>query len=430
MAATRSPIAAPPSFSLPVAATLAWVAAVPFLPVDTLTGRVALAAIGCAVVLATRAWAARSADTPGAGSALRTSEARYRGIVETQQATVMRLDFSGRIVFANEFCCEFVGAPREAIVGQSYANWVHPDERAGLVAMLQSLRQPPYRAQGVNRVIRADGSVRALEWEGATILDEHGMPVELQSIGRDVTERLQVEEALSASLERLKMQEDMLRSLAQRQVTVREEERKRLGFDLHDGLCQELVGIGILIESARRHIMTTSAATDLERAQRYLTNLSEHVRQLAGEMRPMLLDDLGLVESLKSLVAGLSSNTTRVQLLCNTAIPRLDELAEVGVYRIAQEALTNVVRHAQAPNATLTLATANGFLQLDIRDDGCGFDRTARRAEALGIFAMEERALAIGGRLAITSAPGKGTAVRLECPLTERASVASVGRGL
>jgi PAS domain S-box-containing protein len=430
VAATRSPIAAPPSFPFALAATLVWVATVPFLPVDSLVGRVALAAIGCAVILATYAWAARSDAThaSGAESALRASEARYRGIVESQQATVMRLDFTGRILFVNEYCCEFTGLPREAIVGQNYADWVHPDERAALAAMLLTLRQPPYRAHGINRVVTAHGTVRALEWEGATIRDEHGTPVELQSIGRDVTERLQIEEALRASLEELRTKEEMLRSLAQRQVTVREEERKRVGFDLHDGLCQELVGIGILIEGARRHLMTTSAAADLERAQRYLTNLSEHVRKLAGELRPMLLDDLGLVESLKSLVAGLSSGATCVQLECETNVPRLDELVEVGVYRIAQEALTNVVRHAQARNATLTLGAAGGFLQLEIRDDGRGFDRANRRAEALGIFAMEERALAIGGGLAITSAPGKGTTVRLECPLTERATAASAQR--
>jgi len=304
-----------------------------------------------------RAWSIRAAATRGthnaseAETALRASEARYRGIVETQQSTVMRLDFAGRILFVNEFCCQFIGAPRDAVIGQSYLNWVHPEDRESLVKVLQGLRQPPHRTRGLSRVLLADGTVRWLEWEGTTILDEHGMPAELQSVGRDVTERLKIEEALRLSLAERRAQEERLRLLAQRQVTIREEERKRLGFDLHDGLCQEIVGIGILIEGARRHLMATSAAADLERAQRYLTTLSEHVRKLAGELRPMLLDDLGLVEGLRSLATGFSSAETRVQFVCEASVPRLEELAEVAVYRIAQEALTNAIRpnrHAHA----------------------------------------------------------------------------------
>jgi len=172
--------------------------------------------------------------------------------------------------------------------------------------------------------------------------------------------------------------------------------------------------------------MATSAA-DLERAQRYLTTLSEHVRKLAGELRPTLLDDLGLVEGLRSLATGLSSAETRVQFVCEASVPRLEELAEVAVYRIAQEALTNAIRHARSRTVTLTLHASAAFLQLEIRDDGRGFDLATRRAEALGIFAMEERALAIGGHLRITAAPGAGTTVRLECPLAERGSAAHAG---
>jgi PAS domain S-box-containing protein len=427
-------MADPASFTPALGVTLAWVVAVPFLPFGgSLVGRLVLAAIGCAVVMVARAWSTRAAATRGtqnaseAETALRASEARYRGIVETQQSTVMRLDFTGRILFVNEFCCQFIGAPRDAVIGKSYLNWVHPEDRESLVKVLQSLRQPPHRTHGLSRVLLADGTVRWLEWEGTTILDEHGMPAELQSVGRDVTERLKIEEALRLSLAERRAQEERLRLLAQRQVTIREEERKRLGFDLHDGLCQELVGIGILIEGARRHLMATSAAADLERAQRYLTTLSEHVRKLAGELRPMLLDDLGLVDGLRSLATGLSSAETRVQFVCEASVPRLEELAEVAVYRIAQEALTNAIRHAQSRAVTLTLGASAAFLQLEIRDDGRGFDLATRRAEALGIFAMEERALAIGGHLRITAAPGAGTTVRLECPLGERGSAAHAG---
>jgi len=104
-----------------------------------------------------------------------------------------------------------------------------------------------------------------------------------------------------------------------------------------------------------------------------------------------------------------------------TSIPRLREELEIGVYRIAQEALTNAVRHSGAQAIQLTLAADDGTLRLEIADDGCGFAPDARRGtEALGLVGMEERALALGGRLDLRSAPGEGTRIRLECPLELR----------
>ncbi len=147
----------------------------------------------------------------------------------------------------------------------------------------------------------------------------------------------------------------------------------------------------------------------------------EHLRLLAGELRPLLLHDLGLEQSLRSLALGLASDTTNIQTVFATSVPRLAEALEVTVYRIAQEALTNALRHAQARTIRLELATRLGRLRLEIRDDGCGFDPSRRRTTALGLLSMEERALALGGRLTVTSLPGQGTTIVLECPLLERA---------
>jgi two-component system NarL family sensor kinase len=254
------------------------------------------------------------------------------------------------------------------------------------------------------------------------IFDEDGEAVEVQSVGFDVTERRAAADALRASLEELRQSEEKLRRLAQRQVAVREEERKRLGFDLHDGVCQELIGIGILVESARRRAASGEArcSEELGRASGYLSEVVEHLRLLAGELRPMLLHDLGLEESLRSLALGLASPATSIVTVFPTPIPRLDEAAEVTVYRIAQEALTNALRHARARMVRLGLVANGSRLRLEIRDDGCGFDPGRRRTTALGLLSMEERALALGGRLAVTSVPGEGTAVILDCPLFER----------
>src|SRR6185295_12754514 len=255
-----------------------------------------------------------------------------------------------------------------------------------------------------------------------------GAVVGVRGIARDVTERKRAEDALHASLQDLLNSEEKLRLLAQRQATIREEERKRLGFDLHDDVCQELVGVGILLDSVRRQLAAAppQVTTGLERVSRYLGDIVEHLRILAHDLRPTLLTDLGLEGSLRSLAEGMSSAATCVTTEFPTPIPRLREDVEVGIYRIAQEALTNAVRHAQAQTVVLTLAVGRSTLQLTVRDDGNGFtDGDRRGVSSLGLVGMEERALALGGRVEIASAPSVGTTISLECPLAARSSPAS-----
>jgi two-component system sensor histidine kinase UhpB len=258
------------------------------------------------------------------------------------------------------------------------------------------------------------------------VRDRDGHVSGLQASSRDVTERREAEEALRASearfrglVDELVASEQKLRLLAQRQVSVREEERTRLGFDLHDDVCQELIGTAIIVESVRQRLgpAMPDAAGDLQRVARYLNELVEHVRRLARELRPMLLHDLGLVDSLTSLAQGLASPATAVRVAFPTPIPRLQENVELAVYRIAQEALANAIRHAHAGAIDLTLSTGNGVLALEVRDDGCGFAPEDRHEQALGLLSMEERALAVGGRLEITSTPQQGSIVRLQCPI-------------
>ncbi len=358
--------------------------------------------------------------------ALRASEARYRGVVESQEAIVLRMDLHRRITFVNDYGSRVIGIPRELILGVDALDWVHPDDYEAARAAFASELLPPYRASLECRT-QIGGEIRWFEWEARAIVDEHGTPLELQSVGFDVTERREAADALRVSLEELRQSEEQLRRLAQRQVAVREEERKRLGFDLHDGVCQELIGIGILVESARRRQEGRAGgrADELRRVSGYLGEVVEHLRLLAGELRPMLLHDLGLQQSLRSLALGLASNATSIQAVFPTRVPRLAEAQEVAVYRIAQEALTNALRHARARVVTLELATSLGRLRLEVRDDGCGFDPGHRRETALGLLSMEERALALGGRLAVTSALGRGTTIVLECPLVERSDTSA-----
>jgi PAS domain S-box-containing protein len=354
--------------------------------------------------------------------ALRASEERYRGMVESQHDLIARFDRGGRFTFVNDAYCKKYGRRREELVGHDLIMMVHEDDVTAVRESLRKLDAPPHRTWVDTRIVTPAG-VRWIAWEGCGIKDERGRMVEIQCVGRDVTDRRATEEALRASLAELRRSEEKLRLLAQRRAVIREEERKRLGFDLHDDVCQELVGIGILVESVRRQIapLAASAAAGLEHVAGYLNEVVEHLRLLAHDLRPLLLRDLGLEGSLRSLAEGMASARTRVVATFPAPVPRLEETVEIGVYRIAQEAVTNALRHAAARSVVVTLAAAADTLTLEVRDDGRGFEPDDRqRPNRLGLVGMEERALALGGHIEVCSQPGKGTTVRLECPLAAR----------
>lgn len=353
-----------------------------------------------------------------AEDALRESETRYRGLVDSQREVVVRFDPAGFMTFANETYCTVFGVGPDDVIGKPFWPGVHFEDAERAKAGITQALQPPYRGESEHRAWTAAGW-RWFQWEGGAILDASGAVVEVQAVGRDVTEQRRAQDALRASLEELRRSQDKLRKLSQRQLVIREEERKRLSFDLHDDVCQEIVGISILVDSVVARLGSDTPAgarADLERSTRYLREVVDHLRLLARDLRPIVLKDLGLEGSLRTLATGLSDAKIAVVTVFDSSIPRLDEWREVGVYRIAQEAVANAVRHSGAGRVTVTLRTEGAWLRLEVRDDGCGFDIDRGDADAFGLISMQERAQTLGGNLSVRSAPGEGTTVLLACP--------------
>ncbi len=354
---------------------------------------------------------------------LRESEERFRSAFDDAAIGMALTTTEGRTIRVNPALCAMLGYSEAELLASTVADVVHPDDLAPLAVdrtQLGAGAAPFYRAE--RRYLHRDGHVLWVHVTASMVRDANGAPLYFLGQIQDITERHLAEEALRDSVVELRRSEEKLRLLAQRQVLIREEERKRVGFDLHDDVCQELVGVGILVESLRRKLapMPAEHAAEFERVVRYLGEVIEHLRLLARELRPLLLRDLGLDGSLRSLADGMSSPTLRVVTDFPAPVPRLDEEAEVIVYRIAQEALANAVRHAGASEIVVALAAADAMLRLEVRDDGRGFDPSARPAVALGLASMEERALALGGRLEIRSTPSVGTTIALVCPLAVR----------
>jgi signal transduction histidine kinase len=212
---------------------------------------------------------------------------------------------------------------------------------------------------------------------------------------------------------------DLQRS-RERLVASREEERRRLRRDLHDGLGAQLAGLNVQAGTLRRLIPRDPAAADELAAELRdeLRAAIADIRRLVYDLRPPALDDLGLVAALDRLAGRYGSEGGRPRVVVEAAedLPPLPAAVEVAVYRIAQEALTNVVRHARAKECVVRLAV-NEDVALGISDDGVGIP--GGRTAGVGLSSMRERAAELGGSCVVGSVPEGGTRVLVRLPLTK-----------
>jgi two-component system, NarL family, sensor histidine kinase UhpB len=216
-----------------------------------------------------------------------------------------------------------------------------------------------------------------------------------------------------------------LREMAARALSAQEEERKRIARELHDGMAQSLTALRVRLRVARAAEGDTQAAA-LERIGADLGETTEELRRIAQGLRPPALDMLGLVPAIESYARGIT-DATGVQVHTDMVAVggQLTSEAELALYRIVQEALSNVARHAGARTARVSLEAEGGAVTAVISDDGAGFDVAAEMdGGGLGLFGMQERGAYVGGTVQIESKPGRGTRVRVTIPTVETARYA------
>ena len=216
-----------------------------------------------------------------------------------------------------------------------------------------------------------------------------------------------------------------LRRLSQRLMEVQEAERRRLAFELHDEIGQSLTALKLNVEMAGAAV-SGSPAAKLQDGIQLADRVLKQVRSLSLDLRPAMLDDLGLAAALRWYV---TQQAERAGLAARVEIgdTRLPAAIEIACFRIVQEAVTNVLRHAGAGRVFVDLHAQRDRLELAIEDDGAGFDVTAARrgirsGRSLGLLSMEERVSLIAGEMSIDSAPGRGTRIHVSCPLTSSRS--------
>jgi two-component system sensor histidine kinase UhpB len=224
-------------------------------------------------------------------------------------------------------------------------------------------------------------------------------------------------EAFNSMLDRLEQER---RGSARRALAAQEEERLRIARELHDGIGQTLTAVAMQAERAAHSPDDARQAALLEIPESIRHSIDD-VRRIARELRPEALDDLGLTNALLTLcrrMAHQSGIRIQPELDVSRGMPELLPETELVIYRVAQEGLTNAIRHAEATQITVALQVAEDRLTLCVRDDGGGIDRPLP-GDTAGISGMRERALLVGAQLSIRSNPGAGTEVRLDVPFDE-----------
>jgi len=248
---------------------------------------------------------------------------------------------------------------------------------------------------------------------------------------QEILQRQAVEESLRASeltsiklLEKSQQMQEELRFLSRQLLSVQEEERRKISRELHDVIAQTLTSINVRLAGLKAESNTnnTELHKQITSTQRLVEKSVDIVHRFARELRPTLLDDLGLIPALQAFMKGFMEDTgIRASLKVFAAIEDADGALRTMLYRVAQEALTNVARHAKASQVEVRIESLSGNIRMEIHDDGQGFEvngnSSARKHNRLGLLGMRERVEMLGGTFGVDSAPGQATTVRVEIPL-------------
>ena len=343
--------------------------------------------------------------------ALLEAEQKYRELFENAKDATYVHDLTGRYTSANPAAESLSGYTCDEILGRHFTEFIAPEflgpAQENLCRKLGEAGETSYEAE----VIAKDGRRVPVEIN-SRLIRKNGVAVGVQGTARDITERKRAQEAM--------------RSYARRLIEVQEIERQNIARELHDEIGQALTAVRINLQSAQRSATTEAHLLRIEDSIVVVDEALTRVRELSLQLRPSLLDDLGLTAALRWYADRYSHRTGfGVQIVSDFESVRLRRELETACFRIAQEALTNIARHAEATRVLVELRRANGMLTLVIKDDGPGFDvaalfKHASAGAALGLRGMEERALAVEGRLEINSTPRKGTEVRVTIPLIRK----------
>jgi PAS domain S-box-containing protein len=379
-----------------------------------------------------------------AEQALRASEERVRLVVDSvPDHAIITLDRDGRILSWNRGASEMFGyTDREAVGEPIDLIFSHEDRRAGVPAKEMAVAREQGRSLDERWHVHKDGRQFFVSGVMAPLVSG-GELVGYTKVARDLTQRMQFEEALRLAREQLEARveertgelaqsnEALRREIAERThaeetrsrllrqlVRAQEDERRRMSRELHDQLGQDATAIALKLSALKsRPDVTPEVRRQIDALQEIVRKLDSDVEFLVWKLRPTGLDDLGLAEALSDYVANWSRHFEIPAHFQSCISGRLPAAVETVLYRIAQEALNNVAKHSRATQVEVLLTREGERFVLIVQDNGVGFDTQAPvDPKALGLLSIRERAALVSGQATFESRPGTGTVVRVEVP--------------
>jgi PAS domain S-box-containing protein len=335
--------------------------------------------------------------------ALRDSERKFRTLSETVPAAVLIIQGT-QFKYVNPGMERMTGFSREELYRRSFWEGVHPKDRdivrmRGLARLRGEDVPPRYELRFVRKngdVLWVDVLVSMLEYEGS--------PASLVT-AFDITER--------------KRNEEDLREAHRKLVNAREEERRSLAAELHDSIAQDLIVLQLMVQAAGATPQDPESRENrLREAGGMCSRMIREIRSICHGLYPPMLETLGLYRSLNSLAEfyRMASRQVQIHWSCCSQDTRFHRDIEIALFRIAQESISNAIRHGDAHHVDVTVTSVNERVAMEVVDDGSGFDLRDEGRGGLGMQSMRERVSVVNGRFVIDSGP-KGTRVRAEIPV-------------
>ncbi len=337
---------------------------------------------------------------------------------------VIVLDRKGRVLQFNRTCQELTGYSLKEVKGKLLWDFLPiPEEREQVRSAFEEVL-PGGTVQGETHWLTKRGQHRLIAWSNTTAVSNRGNVDYVIRTGVDVTEREEAQAQARDSNAALLQHQSELQSLTARLLGVQEAGNKELARELHDDLSQRLAALGMEVSTL---LQPSGKSPDplperIRALSARINGLAEDVHAMSRRLHPAILDELGLEAALKEECLGFSAQLGVPAQFESEGVPApLPEDVSLCLYRVAQESLRNIAKHARATSVRVVLLGAEGGLTLRIQDTGNGFDLNEVKGKGgLGLISMEERVRLVSGKLAINSQPGRGTTVEVFVPLKSK----------
>ena len=357
-----------------------------------------------------------------AQEALKKEQLFVSNVLETAGALLVILDPQWQILRMNRLSEQLLQHSIASLQGKPFWHlWVSSGgEAEGGRQGVESFDAGKLSGSFESPIVDKDLQIRWIHWNTTAIYDEQHVVENFIATGLDVTARKQAEITLQQTYQREEGQQRELRSLAAQLLTAQEEERRRISRDLHDDVNQRLALLSLKLQTVQKGLPDSHTVTAmLQEIYEGVADLSDDIRHLAYQYHPSILDDLGLGTALRSLCEDFAKwEGPSVTWEVPVGARKFTQSVATCLYRVAQESLRNVVRHAQASAIHLVLKEDGQGITLSVCDNGKGFVVDGLFSGGLGFVSMRERARLVGGTLWVDSQPGQGTTVRVSIPLS------------